>query len=165
MNDTQHTDEQIEAMLQGLPLQEPSRMLDERVERALLRRRFGLPKLAMAACFGGVCFALGLLAGQQDAPQASDPPAAHEAATSPPRERSEPAAPTGLRLASNTTRIDEQIPVAQAQLLYDLGDGPPIRATVQDTIERTRWVDKENNRDIELMRPVREVSFTRDIPY
>jgi hypothetical protein len=68
-------------------------------------------------------------------------------------------------LAANSTRIDTQWPVAQAQLVYNIDAGPPVRATIRDAIEQTRWVDPETNQDIELTRPVREISFTRDTPY
>ena len=160
MNEPRHTDEQIETMLRGLPLRRPSEVLDHRVARALSGRSLPWRSVAAAACFGGVCFLVGLVMGNGGAPSA-DQPAAREAVTPQPA----PATTPGALLASGTTRIDAQWPVGQAELLYDIDTGPPVRATIQDTIKQTRWVDTENNRDIELTRPVREVQFTRDIPY
>ncbi|MEZ6193589.1 MAG: hypothetical protein R3C45_20160 [Phycisphaerales bacterium] len=161
MNEPQHTDEQLETMLRGLSLRRPSDVLDHRVERALSARTFPWRGLAVAACFGGLCFLTGLIVGNGGTPAASDQPAAGEAASPQPA----PAAASGALLASGTTRFDAQWPVAQAQMLYDIDTGPPVRATIRDSVEQTRWVDTENNRDIELTRPVREVSFKRDIPY
>lgn len=162
MNEPRPTDEQMEAMLRGLPLRRPSEVLDHRVASVLCGRTFPWRRLAAAACFGGVCFIFGLAVGRQDVPLPTQTPAAGGAVNPQP---SAPVTRSGTSLASGTTRIDAQWPVAQAELLYDIDTGPPLRATIQDSIEQTRWVDPENNRDIELTRPVREVSFTRDTPY
>jgi hypothetical protein len=101
------------------------------------------------------------MVGHGGTPPVNDQPATGEAVSPQPA----PAATSGALLASGATRFDAQWPVAQAQLLYDIDTGPPVRATIRDSVEQTRWVDTENNRDIELTRPVREVQFTRDIPY
>jgi hypothetical protein len=160
MNERTQSDERIESALRSLPLRTPSQVLDLRVELAMSRRAFPWRSLAAAACFGAACFWFGHVLGQGDA-QALEP-AGREAVSQPPAPAPEPA--PGLRLASAATRIQAQWPIAQAQLTYNVDAGPPVRATVQDAIERSRWVDPETNRDIELTRPVRQVVFSRQDP-
>lgn len=162
MSDRPLSDEQLENALNGLPLREPSDMLDHRVQTALSRRAFPWRRLLTAACFGGACFWFGFAAGNHDASAPVGPAQPETEAT---RQARPPSAPPDTVYGSQYTRIDAQWPVAQAQLIYDIDDGPPVRATIQDTIERTRWVDPENNRDIELTIPVREVRYSRDTPY
>lgn len=164
MNETKRIDEQLESMLRGLPLRRPSEVLDHRVARALCGRSFPWRRLAAAACFGGLCFVMGVFAGQLNRTLHPGPSTVRETVAQPPKQAT-PTPPTGRRLASGSTRIDQQWPVARSQILYDTYDGPPVRAIIQDTIKRTRWVDPENNLNIELTRPVRQVSFTRDTPY
>lgn len=162
MKPHQHGDVQLESALRSLPLRQPSDLLDHRITRAITRRVFPWRGLTAAACFGGLCFWFGLTLGQAAEPDAGLTPADMD----PVEQQSPPTNTTpGPRLVSGPTRIDAQWPIAQAQLSYDIDTGPPIRATIQDAIERTHWVDPENNRDIELIRPVREVTLTRQNPY
>ncbi len=162
MNQQEPHDERLETALRGLPLRKPSRVLDHRVEQTMVRRRSHWRGYAAAACFGGICFAAGLLLGRQDnVNNESTPGRLGEVKEQTPTNSDE----AGPRLVSGPTQIDAQWPIAQSQFSYNIDAGPPIRATVQDTIERTRWVDPENNRDIELIRPVREVTLTRQNPY
>lgn len=160
MSKHQPDDDQLEAMIRTLPPRQPSGLLDQRIHNTLTRRAFPWRRLVTAACFGGVCFWFGFAAGQQEIVPPASPN--HDSAV---KQKNSPTnTPQHNAQGPRFTRIDAQWPIAQAHVLYDIDDGPPVRATIQDTIESTRWFDPENNRDIELTRPVREVSFQRDTP-
>ncbi len=156
MNPQQPGDEQLERALQSLPLQQPSEMLDRRVTQAMSSRRSPWRGLAAAACFGGLCFWAGMNVGGQET-------------STPDRSVGEPVGNLVELTPSDSqprpTRIDAQWPVGHSQFIYTIDHGPPVRATIHDMIERTRWIDPENNRDIEVTRPVREVLLTRQQPY
>lgn len=162
MNPSQHNDEQLESALRSLPLRKPSEMLDHRVGRAMTRRTQPWRGYAAAACFGGLCFWFGLTMGQGTQPIPAITPADPDSVN---QESAPTGSEGGYRLALGTQRIDTQWPIAESRHVYDIDDGPPISATIHHLIERTHWVDADNNLDIELTRPVREVKLARQDPY
>lgn len=154
--------DEIEALLAGLPMREPSQMLDARVASTLKEStRAKLPWLAIAAALlltGAVTLAIVFT------PVPTVPPPIAGGPSSQPND-APGSAPSILRVSSPTESLNMTWTRDVAEETRYTTTGQPYRAVVREAVDHKAWIDTETGETGQLRVPREELIVVKQTTF